>query len=93
MLKGIVKDMGFTVPEKNKRIRQSNLNFKGYDLNVPRQVPSFLLRQRRKDLLASGEVQAGEKIVPIEYEVLRVDRDGNLVGISKYLWIAIAMEG
>ena len=30
-------------------------------------------------MIRDGEMTVGEKIVPIEYEVLRIDPDGNMV--------------
>lgn len=79
VLKSIVKELGYHVPDREKRKRQANLNFPGYDVNIPRRVQGGVLKAKKKDLLAKGEIEAGEKIVPIEYEVLRVDSDGNLV--------------
>ena len=77
-MKKIANSMGFDVTVR-RRLRQKNLNFKCYDKNVPRRTSLITLRERKKRLIQNGEISVGEKIVPTEYEVMRIDPEGNMV--------------
>ena len=77
----MASNYGFNVTTKRK-LRQANLNFKDYDKNAPRRTSVAVLRAKKQTMIASGELTVGEKIVPVEYEVMRIDPDGNMVTTS-----------
>ena len=58
------------------------MNFKTVERNVPRRTSLKTLKERKDEMIRDGEITVGEKIVPIEYEVLRIDPDGNMVILS-----------
>ena len=64
------------------RLRQKNMNFETVERNVPRRTSLKTLKERKDEMIRDGEITVGEKIVPIEYEVLRIDPDGNMVILS-----------
>ena len=55
------------------------MNFKIVERNVPRQTSLKTLKERKDEMIRDGEITVGEKIVPIEYEVLRIDPEGNMI--------------
>ena len=58
------------------------MNFETVERNVPRRTSLKTLKERKDEMIRDGEITVGEKIVPIEYEVLRIDPDGNMVILS-----------
>ena len=64
------------------RLRQTNMNFETVERNVPRRTSLKTLKERKDEMIRDGEITVGEQIVPIEYEVLRIDPDGNMVILS-----------
>ena len=58
------------------------MNFKTVEKNVPRRTSLKTLKERKDEMKKDGEITVGEKIVPIKYEVLRIDPDGNMVILS-----------
>ena len=55
------------------------MNFDTVERNVPRRTSLKILKERKDEMIRDGEITVGEKIVPIEYEVLRIDPEGNMV--------------
>ena len=78
VIKKIGKTLGFDVTIK-RRLWQTNMNFETVERNVPRRTSLKILKERKDELIRDGEITVGEKIVPIEYEVLRMDPEGNMV--------------
>ena len=78
IVKSIAKSLGFEVKEQ-KRIRTSFQNFKGYSLNTQQKNSSKALRKKKLEMIRDGEIETGQPIVPITYEVLRIQEDGQLV--------------
>ena len=58
------------------------MNFETVERNVPRRTSLKTLKERKDEMIRDGEITVGEKIVPIEYEVLRIDPEGNMVILS-----------
>ena len=58
------------------------MNLETVERNVPRRTSLKTLKERKDEMIRDGEITVGEKIVPIEYEVLRIDPDGNMVILS-----------
>ena len=76
--------MGFEVIEK-KIVRTSFQNFPGFKLNTQRRTASKVLREKKLNMIANGELEAGKMIVPFTYEVLHVQEDGTLVRNNNFL--------
>ena len=77
----IAKTLGFDVTIKRRR-RQTNMNFETVERNVPRRTSLKTLKERKDEMIRDGEITVGEKIVPIEHEILRIDPEGNIVILS-----------
>ena len=58
------------------------MNFETVERNVPRRTSLKTLKERKDEMIRDGEITVGEKIVPIEFEVLRIDPGGNMVILS-----------
>ena len=58
------------------------MNLETVERNVPRRTSLKTLKERKDEMIRDGEITVGEKIVPIEYEVLRIDPEGNMVILS-----------
>ena len=78
VIKTIAKNLGFNETQK-RRLRQSNLNFEKLNINVPRRTSVKVLQKKRQEMITSGQISVGEKIVPIEYEIMKIYPDGKMV--------------
>ena len=81
-MKEIAKSIGYQVTVKPIK-RASWMNYKGHRLNVKKRTSSYVLKKKKQELIESGLIDVGKTIVPIEYDVIRVDPDGNLVSLEK----------
>ena len=78
VIKTIAKNLGFNVTQK-RRLRQSNLNFEKLNINLPRRTSVKVLQKKRQEMITSGQISVGEKIVPIEYKIMRIDPYGKML--------------
>ena len=85
IVKSIAKSLGFNV-KKKKRIRTSFQNFKGHRLNTQQRSSSKALKERKLQMIRDGEIETGQMIVPVTYEILHIQEDGQLVWIKYYSW-------
>ena len=60
--------------EKTTPIEPEKLN-----INVPRRTSVKALRKKSQEMITSGQISVGEKIVSIEYKIMRIDPDGKMV--------------
>ena len=58
------------------------MDFETVERHVPRRTSLMTLKERKDEMIRDGEITLGEQIVPIEYEVLRIDPEGNIVILS-----------
>lgn len=77
-MKEIAKTLGYDVCSKKVK-RISWMNYKSQRLNVLKPTPLSHLKQMKKNMLAAGEIDVGELIVPIDYYVMKVKKDGTMV--------------
>ena len=55
------------------------MNYKSHKLNILKSTSIGQLRQMKKKMIASGEIDIGEMIAPIEYTTVKVNKHGSLV--------------
>lgn len=81
VLKDIARSMGYDVKIAARK-RTSWMNYKGHRLNVKKKTSSAVLKKRKQQMIESGAIEIGEAIVPIEYDVIRIQSDGTLVSCT-----------
>ena len=59
------------------------MNYKGFNLNTQRKTSAETLRKKKLAMLESGEINAGELVVPVEYYVTTIQPDGSMVNTAK----------
>lgn len=71
--------MGFDdIPTKPRR-RRSWRCYKSLKLNYIKRASRLVLRKMKRDLIQSGKIDIGIPIVPIDYTVVKLDKEGKLV--------------
>ena len=81
-MKGVARSLGFNVIEK-KKVRMSFANYKSHRLNTQQITSAKLLQQKKRQMIANGEIDLGKLVVPINYTVLTIHEDGRMVSINK----------
>ena len=81
-MKGVARSLGFNVIEK-KKVRMSFSNYKSHRLNTQQINSAKLLQQKKRQMIANGEIDLRKLIVPIDYKVLTIHGDGRMVSINK----------
>ena len=84
VVKAVARSMGFEVKER-KNVRTNFQNFPGFRQNMQRRTASEVLRAKKLNVIANGELEAGKIIVPFTYEVLHVQEDETLVCNNNFL--------
>ena len=59
------------------------MNYKGFNLNTQRKTSAETLRKKKLAMLESGEINARELVVPVEYYVTTIQSDGSTVNTAK----------
>lgn len=77
-MKEIVKSLGYEVKTR-KRKRISWQNYAGHTLNIARTTSSQTLKAMKEKMIEQGEIDIGEMVVPLDYEVMSIEKDGSLV--------------
>lgn len=80
VLKDILLELGYDVPIKSRK-RISWVNFPGHQLNSSRPMSAAKLKEIKENMIRNGEIDVGEAIVPISYDVLSINRNGSLVSV------------
>lgn len=76
--------MGFTDIPVRHRQRRSWRNYKTIKLNYIKRTSRLALRKLKQKMIESGKIDIGIPIVPIDYTVMKVNKDGKLVMIGNY---------
>ena len=84
VLKEIARSMGYAVKTAPRK-RASWMNYKGHRLNMKKKTSSAVLKKLKRELIESDAIDIGDAIVPIEYDVIRVNADGSLVSYAELL--------
>ena len=58
-------------------------NYKSHRLNTQQINSAKLLQQKKRQMIANGEIDLGKLIVSIDYTVLTIHGDGKMVSINK----------
>lgn len=85
VMKEVAKSLGYNVITR-KRKRISWENYENHTLNTTKTTSSKALHQMKTTKIAAGEIDVGEMVVPIEYDVMSVKADGSLVRCYNLLY-------
>lgn len=88
VIKVIAKDKGFTDIPTAKRVRRSWRRYRGLRLAYKNLTSSLKLRQMKRRYIHSGKIDVGIPIVPIDYTVMKVDKQGKLVCKQSVLYLS-----
>ena len=58
------------------------MDFETVERHMARRTSLETLKERKDEMIRDGEITEGEQKVPMEYEVLRIDHEGNMVILS-----------
>ena len=59
------------------------MNYKEFNLSTQRKTSAETLRKKKLAMLESGEINAGEFVVPVEYYVTTIQSNGSMVNTAK----------
>lgn len=80
MIKDIgTKELGYTDISVSKKKRRSWRNYATININFHKMTSRKTLRQKKKQMILSGEIDVGIPIVPVEFTVIRINKQGKLV--------------
>ena len=80
--------MGYRVSQQSRK-RMSFIHYKGLRLNLMKRTSAKVLKRHKREMIESGTLDVGQLIVPIEYDVLKIHKNGALV---KYFYVIYIYE-
>ena len=79
VIKVIAKDKGFADIPMAKQVRRTCTQYRGLRLACKRLTSSLKLQQMKRRPINFGKIDVGIPIVPIDYCVMKVNKQGKLV--------------